>query len=84
MDHTVQMSLSPGSCAGTWGKVKMVGNLGSGNHPVSDHSVGGGDASGHRAPWSTPRVIVSDLGNARAQTDFGGDGSTPSYGPYGS
>lgn len=36
------------------------------------------------APWMTPRVIVSDLGDARAQVDFGGDGSTPSYGPYGS
>jgi hypothetical protein len=38
-----------------------------------------------RAQWVTPRVIVSDLGDARAQTIIpGGDGSTPSYGPYGS
>lgn len=43
------------------------------------------DTGVRRAPWSTPRVIVSDLGNARAQTIIpGGDGSTPSYGPYGS
>lgn len=38
-----------------------------------------------RAPWSTPRVIVSDLVGARANTIIpGGDGSLPSYGPYGS
>lgn len=38
-----------------------------------------------RAAWKTPRVIVSDLGDARAQTIIpGGDGSVPSYGPYGS
>jgi len=38
-----------------------------------------------RAPWVAPQVIVSDLGDARAQTIIpGGDGSTPSYGPYGS
>lgn len=38
-----------------------------------------------RAAWKTPRVIVSDLGDARANTIIpGGDGSTPSYGPYGS
>lgn len=37
-----------------------------------------------RAPWSTPRVIVSDLGDARAQTIIpGGDGSISSY-AYGS
>lgn len=38
-----------------------------------------------RAPWVTPRVIVSDLADARANTIIpGGDGSVPSYGPYGS
>jgi hypothetical protein len=38
-----------------------------------------------RTAWIAPRVIVSDLGDARAQTITpGGDGSTPSYGPYGS
>ncbi|HSF12072.1 MAG TPA: hypothetical protein VLA50_03800 [Erythrobacter sp.] len=41
--------------------------------------------AGSRAPWVTPRVIVSDLGDARANTIIpGGDGSVPSYGPYGS
>ena len=31
-----------------------------------------------RAPWKTPRVIVSDLGDARAQTIIpGGDGCDP-------
>lgn len=37
-----------------------------------------------RAPWTSPRVIVSDLGDARASVSNGADGSSPSYGPYGS
>jgi len=41
--------------------------------------------SRQRAKWMTPRVIMSDLADARAQTIIpGGDGSVPSYGPYGS
>lgn len=37
-----------------------------------------------RAPWKTPRVIASDLGDARADTIIpGGDGSISGY-PYGS
>lgn len=84
MNHPVQIVYVRHPVPGLWGNVKMVANPGSGNHTVSDKSVGAGVASDHRAPWSTPRVIVSDLGDARAQVDFGGDGSTPSYGPYGS
>lgn len=55
-------------------------------HFGSDHNAAAGkDASGTRAPWSTPRVITSDLGDARASTIIpGGDGSVPGYGPYGS
>ncbi len=43
-----------------------------------------GNGCATRAPWVTPRVILSDLGDAKANVDFGGDGSVPSYGPYGS
>ena len=51
----------------------------------ASEAVAGSKVAGARAPWKTPRVIVSDLGDARAQTIIpGGDGSTPSYGPYGS
>lgn len=51
---------------------------------IIDHAKGIAGTDG-RAPWSTPRVIVSDLGDARANTIIpGGDGSVPSYGPYGS
>lgn len=55
-----------------------------GTNSASD-AVAGSNAPSARAPWKTPRVIISDLGDARAQTIIpGGDGSTPSYGPYGS
>lgn len=37
-----------------------------------------------RAAWSTPRVIASELRSARAHVGHGHDGSSPSYGPYGS
>lgn len=37
-----------------------------------------------RAPWTSPRVIVSDLGDARSTVSAGADGSSPSYGAYGS
>ena len=37
-----------------------------------------------RAPWTSPKVIVSDLGDARSTVSNGADGSSPSYGPYGS
>lgn len=51
----------------------------------NQHSTDRKTIAGCRASWVTPRVIVSDLGDARAQTIIpGGDGSTPSYGPYGS
>lgn len=41
-------------------------------------AVAGGNANGPRAPWKTPHVIVSDLGDARAQTIIpGGDGCDP-------
>lgn len=36
------------------------------------------------APWTSPKVIVSDLGDARSTVSNGADGSSPSYGPYGS
>jgi hypothetical protein len=61
------------------GKISMAKHFSS-NH----HSVIGNDIAGRRAPWVTPRVIVSDLGDARAQTIIpGGDGSVSSY-AYGS
>lgn len=54
-----------------------------GTNSASD-AVAGRTAPGARAPWKTPRVIVSDLGDARANTIIpGGDGSVSSY-PYGS
>lgn len=57
----------------------MAGDCGSDDLEI------GPNASDPRAPWTTPRVIVSDLGDARANTIIpGGDGSVPSYGPYGS
>lgn len=61
------------------GKISMA------EHLSSDHnSANGNDIAGCRAPWVTPRVIVSDLGDARAQTIIpGGDGSVSSY-AYGS
>jgi hypothetical protein len=37
-----------------------------------------------RTAWVAPSVIVSHLGDARANLDVGGDGSVPTYGPYGS
>ena len=54
-------------------------------HFGSDHNAAAGkDASGTRAPWSTPRVITSDLGDARANTIIpGGDFTFGSY-QYGS
>lgn len=42
------------------------------------------DQLGQRAVWTSPRVIVSDLGDARANVSNGADGSSPTYGPYGS
>lgn len=54
----------------------MVGKLANSN----DAQKGMGD---HRAQWSTPRVIVSDLGNARADTIIpGGDGVDPIFPSY--
>lgn len=57
----------------------MAGNFG------SDHRKAAGKvAPGTRAPWSTPRVITSDLGDARASSVIpGGDGSLSGY-VYGS
>jgi len=50
----------------------------------ASNAIAGSNVRGPRAPWTTPRVIVSDLGDARAQTIIpGGDGSVSSY-PYGS
>lgn len=41
------------------------------------------NAGDHRAPWSRPRVIVSDLSNARANTIIpGGDGCDPNDPTY--
>jgi hypothetical protein len=57
----------------------MVGQFGNQNRALA-----GKNASGTRAPWSTPRVIASDLGDARANVDFGADGFQPGYGLYGS
>jgi hypothetical protein len=38
-----------------------------------------------RKPWSTPRVIVSVAQNAEAHVDDNPpDGSSPTFGPYGS
>jgi hypothetical protein len=37
-----------------------------------------------RAQWSTPRVIASELSSAKQHVNHGADGSSPSYGPYGS
>lgn len=52
---------------------------------LADQSVAPQHKAASRAPWVTPRVIVSDLADARANTIIpGGDGSVPSYGPYGS
>lgn len=61
------------------GKITMLGTN------SASEAVAGSKVASARAPWKTPQVIVSDLGDARAQTIIpGGDGSTPSYGPYGS
>lgn len=51
-----------------------------GNHfAPNTQSHAGQDATGNRAAWTTPRVIVSDLGDARANTIIpGGDGTNPS------
>jgi hypothetical protein len=50
----------------------------------ASEAVAGSRVTGARAPWKTPRVIVSDLGEARAQTIIpGGDGSDNGY-AYGS
>lgn len=58
----------------------MVGHV-----SKSDSAVAAADRPAARAIWVTPRVIVSDLADARANTIIpGGDGSVPSYGPYGS
>jgi hypothetical protein len=39
--------------------------------------------SGTRAAWTTPRVIVSDLGDARANSIIpGGDGCDPVFVSY--
>lgn len=57
----------------------MAGQFGN-----DDRAAAGKAEHGARAPWSTPRVIVSDLGDAQAKVDFGGDGSFPGYGKYGS
>ena len=55
-----------------------------GHTSKNDSAAAGADRPTARAPWVTPRVIVSDLGDARANTIIpGGDGSISSY-PYGS
>jgi S-adenosylmethionine synthetase len=49
-----------------------------GHFSRDDQSTPRSDASGRRAPWITPRVIVSDLADARANTIIpGGDGCDP-------
>jgi len=40
--------------------------------------------AGTRKPWSTPRVIVSESRSTEAHVNAATDGSTPTYGPYGS
>jgi hypothetical protein len=55
----------------------MVGDFGSGGLEVNN------TASDPRAPWMTPRVIVSDLSDARANTIIpGADGTDPIYTTY--
>lgn len=55
-----------------------------GHTSKNDSAAAGADRPTARAPWVTPRVIVSDLADARANTIIpGGDGSISSY-PYGS
>lgn len=58
-----------------------VGHLNTNQQPIADHR-----AAERRAAWTTPRVIVSDLGDARSgQMMAGPDGSNQTYGtPYGS
>ncbi|HEY6964078.1 MAG TPA: hypothetical protein VI407_02585 [Erythrobacter sp.] len=56
-----------------------------GHTSKNDSAAAGADRPAARATWVTPRVIVSDLADARANTIIpGGDGSISSYGPYGS
>lgn len=60
------------------GKITMLGTN------SASEAVAASKVTGARVPWKTPRVIVSDLGDARANTIIpGGDGSVSSY-PYGS
>jgi hypothetical protein len=48
-----------------------------------EYSAGSKNMAGSRAPWATPRVIVSDLGDARADTIIpGGDGVDPVFTSY--
>lgn len=53
-------------------------------HVSSDDQATSGKRTPGRAPWITPRVIVSDLGDAKAGKGIipGGDGCDPAQPTY--